>query len=938
MSDVETRLRQVRQAYIDGLSAKLEKIHELWDEIKSANFAQANSTQQDAFYSLVHGISGSGATFGFEQLTNTAKPLERLFKQLQGDVQPAREHVEQIDTLVCVLQETIQNINLHPGEFNTDVFLYAEETPSAPPSNNKVYILDDDNLLAEGFSAQLVINDYEPVTFPEFETLGQALTTGSPLAVIIGSRYLLDHNFSAQLAEIRQDHSGFSVFCLSDIDNMSARIDALRAGADCFFAKPLDSAGISNALDTLIGQEQAPLYRVLIIDDDKILASLYATYLERARIQVEIINDPRQALEKINVFKPELILLDIHMQHIGGFEVARVIRQLPELDIISIIFMSTEQDMQRQLVAIDHVGDFLKKPIWPEHLVTTALSKCRHARKLIQTQNKLQDTLREYEFQKQAMDLHSIISITDANGDITYVNSMFCDISGLHEAELIGKNHRITKSDEHDNKFYENMWKTITNGQVWHGEIKNRSNSGDDYWVESTIVPFLDDQGIPYQYVSIRTDITKIKNAEQEQIQRQHRLQEQNTSLAILSNKEKLYLKNKTTAYKTISREVSETLHIARTRIWLYDKQKNALSSEFIYDSNNNEPDSNPQQDIASFPVFIGTLIKQRIVVANDALSSPLTKELTKEYLLPMNIKSMMTAGIYNEGICIGAICCEAIGEIRTWWPEDKNYLTTIADFIALLIEQWERQSIQDQLVIAKDNAEKANKAKSEFLSRMSHELRTPLNAIIGFSQLIEIQPENLSATQKDSISEILHAGRHLLELINEVLDLSAIESGKMQVTVEPVNLQQIIHECLQLISPLTNKKSITIINNIPETDKILCQADYNKAKQVLINLLSNAIKYNINDGKIFISSDSDDATISIIIEDTGYGIPDAKMKNLFIPFERSGSEYNHIEGTGIGLAISKNLMELMGGHIGCSSTVGAGSKFWVKLPKHAPD
>lgn len=936
MSEVENRIQQVRQSYIDALPAKLQTIQELWNTIKLENFAKTCLTQQEEFFSLVHSISGSGAMFGFTQLSNTAKPLEKLFSQLQANKLPAQEHIEQVNTLISVLHETVQNIMHNPGEFNTDDFTSIENI-QATFKSNEVYILAEDHFLVESISAQLTLKKYQPLIFSIFDEMYNVLTKHVPLAIIIDNANLLNHKHSTRLSSIRQHHTDLSITCISHMDNMSVRLDALRAGANNFFVSPLDSSDLISALDSLVEQEQDPLYRVLIIDDDETLACLYSSFLEQANILVEIVTDPRLALEKINQFNPELILLDIYMPHINGFEIARLIRQIPELDTISIIFMSTEQDTQRQLAAIDHVGDFLKKPVWPDHLITTVISKCRHARKLIQTQKKLKNTLREYEFQKLAMDQHSIISITDANGNITYINHMFCDISGHSEEELIGNNHRLIKSDEHNDEFYSNLWQTISKGEVWHGEIKNRTKDGNDYWVESTIVPFLDDAGIPYQYISIRTDITKIKNAELEQIQSQKRLQEQNTSLAILTNREKLFLKDKYPAYRKITELVSETLHIDRSSIWFFDNKKDTLSCEYIYDSNNSAPETKLCLNIKSFPVFLSSLTKERIIVARDALSNPITQELSEYYLSPFNIKSIMAAGIYYEGNCIGTICFESVNENRKWWPEDKNYITTIADYIALLTEQWERQIIQDQLVIAKEKAEKASKAKSDFLSRMSHELRTPLNAIIGFSQLIDLKPENLSTTQKDGMREILNAGRHLLELINGILDLSAVESGKMQVTIEPVDPQKIIYECLQLISPLVQKRSITIVNSITDGTNPSFLADHNKVKQVIINLLSNAIKYNINNGKIFISSNSDNNVVSLVIEDTGYGIPDDKMSSLFKPFERSGSGYHHIEGTGIGLAISKNLMKLMGGSIGCTSTVGVGSKFWIKLPKYNP-
>jgi PAS domain S-box-containing protein len=228
--------------------------------------------------------------------------------------------------------------------------------------------------------------------------------------------------------------------------------------------------------------------------------------------------------------------------------------------------------------------------------------------------------------------------------------------------------------------------------------------------------------------------------------------------------------------------------------------------------------------------------------------------------------------------------------------------------------------------------AEKANLAKSEFLSSMSHELRSPLNAILGFAQLMDSDATPATASQKASIAEILRAGWYLLELINEILDLAQIESGKLSLSVEPTSLADVFLECQAMIEPQAQSRGITM--TFPRLD-VPCYvaADRTRLKQVLINLLSNAIKYNKTGGKVVVDCEDCAGTrVRLNVRDTGPGLAPEKLGQLFQPFNRLGQERGAEQGTGIGLVMSKRLVELMGGVLGVESRVGEGSVFWCEL------
>ena len=273
-----------------------------------------------------------------------------------------------------------------------------------------------------------------------------------------------------------------------------------------------------------------------------------------------------------------------------------------------------------------------------------------------------------------------------------------------------------------------------------------------------------------------------------------------------------------------------------------------------------------------------------------------------------------------------------AIFSELAWVYVDTILLTiTIAPALYFLVFR-KMQENMTRAQILKDDAERANHVKSQFLSNMSHELRTPLNAVLGFSQLLEMNEKD--EEKKKNIQEIIVGGNHLLELINEILDLSKIESGNMELSIENHSLNKILNNTISMMKPFADKHAIQIDDKVSSLPDININIDEMRFKQVLLNLLSNAIKYNSEKGNVTIDCSSNDKNMfSLSITDTGKGFTVEQLSHLFEPFERFGVENSHIEGTGLGLLITKNLIELMGGTITVESELGKGSRFIIHVP-----
>jgi len=279
----------------------------------------------------------------------------------------------------------------------------------------------------------------------------------------------------------------------------------------------------------------------------------------------------------------------------------------------------------------------------------------------------------------------------------------------------------------------------------------------------------------------------------------------------------------------------------------------------------------------------------------------------------------------------------------RCYWMALEAHAITDEDggtrqYVSIARDITDRRHAEAAVLSARLEAERANRAKSDFLSAMSHELRTPLNAILGFAQLIAVDgSQQLDERNLGYVHEIQRAGQHLLDLINDVLDLSSVEAGNRAISLDPVPLHAVVEECQRLLQPLARQRQVRFVGADGIDGTLHVQADRRRLKQVLLNLLSNAVKYNRDGGQVVLGCDAEADQVTFRVSDTGPGLTRDQQAQLFRAFERLGAQHGIVQGAGIGLVLSKRLVELMGGSIGVESAVGAGSTFWIRLARVQP-
>lgn len=615
---------------------------------------------------------------------------------------------------------------------------------------------------------------------------------------------------------------------------------------------------------------------IFLVSKDKDAGIRLARQLESVGFRISLFSDLvafSEAMTRAAIAKPAALVVDLDFLK-GELSAAEQLKQLSATHtgvLPPTILLARHHDLEERLTA--HRGcviHYLVQPVAPEDLIKSL--------------EKLTFKLPEDPYRilmvdevHLALNQHSLVSIADRAGQITYANDLFCQTSGYTREELLGKNHRLLKSGRHQDSFYTEMWDTIASGRVWSGEVCNQRKDGSFYWVQSSITPFLDEQGTPYQYISIRTDITSVKATEDGQQLFRHIVNSVVDGVLVIDTK-----------------GIIQELNPAACKITGYDKE---------------------------------SLLGQNL----SMLMPPPHRENHDDYLA--NYLRSGKAKLINRVVEVSGARPDG-----THYPLEVTVTEIKLDnrlyFVGLIRDISVRKEAEAALIEAREEAERANQAKSDFLSSMSHELRTPMNAILGFSQMLEYDDE-LSDDNQENVQEIIKAGRHLLELINSVLDLAKVESGQLSLSLEDIELSRVVSEAVSLVRPLADQRCIKIQQpNWAGFEHHQVHADRTRLKQVLLNLLSNAVKYNRENGQILLKIQSHEPSyLRLLVTDTGMGIAHHQLDDLFEPFNRLNAEGSSVEGTGIGLSITRQIMEMMQGAIGVESKQGEGSTFWLDLP-----
>lgn len=1127
MSNASDAMQALQRKYRATLADRIKQIYTQFNKLSLSDWQLVDLAE---LHHQIHSLTGSAGTFGLQSLSNAASQLEaRLKNWLDTHSVPNKKDWTEVANELKRIDQLTHN-------------LLKMEAPNLKPQPNQaiknnleplVFLLEDDEQQANHMALALREDGFKVEVFGDVASFRSARSTQCPDVIVLDLILAEGEDAGLSLlAEVKAEQNCHApVVCVSVRDDFDARLAAYRAGASRYMHKPVQPEALIGVLNSLSGRIVAEPYRVVLVDDDEILLEAQSYVLEASGMEVKALSDPSKIFDTLDRFHPDVLILDVYMPDVNGPELAAIIRERDDYLSLPILFLSAESDMKQQLQALSLGGDdFLVKPVHPDHLISAVTARARRARQSGALQSRLRNTLYEREREHLALNQHAIVSIADREGNILHANDKFCQISGYSRKELLGRNHRIVKSSQHPPEFYQDLWRTISQGRVWQGKICNRAKDGSLYWVESTITPFLDEDGKPYQYVSIRTDITRQLLSEQAVEEAKERLRrgqmfanigtwewnivsgelfwtEQIAPLFGYSEGDlattydnfvgALHPDDRQKVLDAVTACIEEgALYDIEHRVvwpdgtvrWLLEKgdvQRDAEGnptkmlgvvqdihvrklaemelaeresqlleaqrlanignwhanmhtgelfwSEQVYKIFGYEPNSfapsveafhaaihpddielvresearaekTGRHDVTHRIVrpdgvvrYVHELAEMQLDDSGKPLSMRGTvqdvtelKEAEQDLLIFQRVFDATEQGIgvtdadgyliytnpahdqlhgYERGSLYGKhfslflkeetmqregqAIMASVAEGKNWAGilpvvrQDGTEVITTSNvgFISsedgrpvnlfnIMSDYGPELERQEQLELAKQEAEQANRAKSDFLSSMSHELRTPLNSIIGFSQLLELS--DLSDKQKGQLQTIAASGRHLLSLINDVLEFAKLESGKLSLNIEPVEVRPIIEQVIALTESHAYKENIQIYVADLNTP-IFIQADPVRFKQVLVNLMTNGIKYNRPHGKLSLTNQTREHKgqkfWQLDVTDTGLGIAQPDLPRLFEPFDRLGHEGSTIEGTGIGLSITKDLVEQMQGLIKVKSEVNVGTTFSVSFP-----
>ncbi len=666
--------------------------------------------------------------------------------------------------------------------------------------------------------------------------------------------------------------------------------------------RQLDSEGLNNTHaeeNTRLDSMEAALQLttslnekgIIIVDDDIEQSNMLGQLLTNFGFSVTLLEHPSLLEEAINLQPPMAVIMDIAFAD-GNNTGLKFTQQLRQQNVLNcpVIFISVRDDFQARLEAIRGGSNgYIVKPV--------------DILQLVELLNRLIETEKTQKYRVLLVDDDPEIRefcqlVLEEKGVVTrFISDPMLAVSTMIEFKpdvvILDINMPECNGFELGSTIRQMGGEFLLIPILYftsHAEMTNRmkaAQSGSEDFMSKPI-----DAGLFYTSVIAKAERSKV-------------LME--LFRCMKSNEQR---------FSSVTRTANEAIISADQRGLILSWNK-SVKTIFGYDS----------QEILGKPVSL--LIPDKYIVAHMK---------GFERVLEGHLSKLLSKTVELEGLRKDGTVFPMDISISSWTSGNDRF------FSATMRDITQRKKIEEELLEAKIEADRANQAKSDFLNNMSHELRTPLNAVIGFSQLLMLTSAKspLNDKQYNNVNEILKGGRHLLELVNEILDLAKIEAGSIRLSMEPVDLNAVLLECVSIVTVLAEKKGINIklanegVAYLREQDELPTQvvyADHTRLKQVLLNLLTNAIKYNVTNGSIQVNTlaqSSHETHIEIV--DTGEGLDESQIESLFQPFNRLGVEGSEIEGTGIGLVITKNLVELMGGKIGVESPPNEGCTFWVDL------
>jgi PAS domain S-box-containing protein len=530
--------------------------------------------------------------------------------------------------------------------------------------------------------------------------------------------------------------------------------------------------------------------------------------------------------------------------------------------------------------------------------------------------------LAELTSHQKAIDDHAIVTVTDAEGRIVHANDRFCEISGYARHELIGRTHAVVNSRTHSGAFFADLWRTISRGDVWRGEVCNRAKDGRLFWLEMTVAPFRDTTGRIVKHIAIRTDITVRKMIEARMSATNARLQ------AILDAASEVAI------IACDLRGVITTFNPGAERMlgWREEEVVGIRSPECLHDA------AELRARAAALSVELGRPVEGfETFVAIPRRDGSEKREWT--YVRKNGTRLTVQLVVTPQRDTDGAIC-GYLG-LAMDVSDQRRTTTELRETNEALVVSLSMQSrMSAELEASRRIAEAASRSKSEFLANMSHEIRTPMTAILGYTEILRGDGGQLSPTQRDeAIETIQRNGSHLLAILNDILDLSKIEAGRMTVERIDCGPVRLASDVVAMMQPRALGKGLALTLDVATPIPRTIQTDPTRLRQILVNLVGNAIKFTER-GSVRLTLSVDGVCgdgrpqLRMAIADTGIGMSPHQVERLFQAFSQAdASTTRRFGGTGLGLSICKRLAQLLDGDITVSSTPGSGSTFVVCLP-----